>query len=174
MKRNLIIGSMIVAIALPTAVLAAKDGSKGHHSSKNMFEQLDANKDGEVSLEEMTLKTTEKFQKLDKDRNGTVSIEEMSVRQKEFFTKLDTDGSGTISQDEAKAFRKMKREMRQERRAERLMERFDTNKDGKISREEYQAIAMERFDAADTKNAGFLTIEEVTDLAPNRGKKHPG
>lgn len=174
MKCNLIIGSIIFAIALPTAVLAAKDGNKGHHSSKSMFEQLDANKDGEISLEEMTLRTTEKFQKLDKDGNGTVSVEEMSVRQKEFFTKLDADESGTISQEEAKAFREMKREMKQERHAARLMERFDTSKDGKISREEYQAIVMERFDAADTKDAGFLTIEEVTDLAPKKGKKHPG
>jgi Ca2+-binding EF-hand superfamily protein len=174
MKRKLIIGSLIAALAVPAITAVAKDGpSKGHHGAK-MFERLDTNKDGEISFEEMTVKSSERFEKLDKDGNGTISVEEMTVRKKEFFDKLDADGSGTISQEEAKAFREKKGERKKERHATRIMERFDADKDGKISREEYQSVVMERFDNADTDGTGFITIDQVQDLRGKMKKKQDG
>ncbi len=172
MKRKMIVGGLIAALALPAVAIAAKDGGHGGGPKHGkMFERLDTNKDGEISLEEMNASMSERFGKLDADGSGTITIEEMSVKRQEFFNKLDTDNSGTISQEEAKAARELRREMKKERRATRIMERYDTDKDGKISREEYQAVVMERFDNADTDNSGFITIEQVQNLGGKMKKK---
>ncbi|MDF2365680.1 EF-hand domain-containing protein [Sneathiella sp.] len=169
MKRKIIIGSVIAALAIPALAYAATDGApKGPHKG-GIFERLDTNKDGEITLEEMTAKSTERFSKLDKDGNGTISIEEMTVRKQEFFDKLDTDGSGSISKEEASAFHEMKREKRKERHATRMLEILDTDKDGTVTKEEFAAASDKRFDAADGNNDGVLSADELQQMGP---KKH--
>jgi len=75
-------------------------------------------------------------------------------------------------------FRDMKRAekhaKKKEYRAARVMEKFDTDKDGKISRTEYEAVVMERFDNADTDNTGFITIDQVQNLGGHKSKKQDG
>ncbi|PHQ68776.1 MAG: hypothetical protein COB93_09760 [Sneathiella sp.] len=175
MKHKIIVGSLIAALALPVVAFAAKDGPhKGPHGAK-MFEHVDVNKDGQITIEEMTVQTTERFNKMDVDNSGSITLDDMLARQQEMFDKLDKDGSGSISQEEAKAFRGIKRAekhaMKQEKRAAYVMERFDTNGDGKISRAEYEAVVMERFDNADTDKAGFITIEQVEGLKLQKKKQ---
>jgi len=43
------------------------------------------------------------FQKLDTDSNGTVSLEEARAGQNRWFARLDTDGDGMISREEFQA-----------------------------------------------------------------------
>lgn len=48
---------------------------------------------------------------------------------------------------------------------------LDTNKDGKISLQEYQANTEQRFNKADTNRDGFLTQEELqADVAAGKEK----
>ncbi|MBO0332301.1 EF-hand domain-containing protein [Sneathiella sp. CAU 1612] len=169
MKRKIIIGSMIAALAIPALAIAATDGPhKGHHKG-DIFERLDTNKDGEISFEEMTVRSTERFSRLDKDGNGTISVEEMTVKKKEFFDKLDKDGNGSISKEEARAFHDMKREMRKERHASRMLEILDIDKDGVVTKEEFAAASDKRFEAADGNKDGVLSAEELQNMGP---KKH--
>lgn len=44
---------------------------------------------------------------------------------------------------------------------ERMIERLDINEDGKISKEEVDAVRDERFAKFDTDNSGGLSIEEI-------------
>ena len=178
MKRKIIIGSMIAALTIPALALAATDGPpKGHHKGHHkgeIFERMDTNKDGEISFEEMTAKSTERFSKLDKDGNGTVSFEEMTVEKKEIFDKLDKDGNGSISKEEAKAFHELKREMRKERHSKRILEILDTDKDGTVSKEEFAASSDERFQKADENNDGVLSGDELQKMGPKKGGMKKG
>ncbi len=174
MKRKIIIGSMIAALAIPALAMAATDGPhKGPHKG-GIFERLDTNKDGEITFEEMTAKSTERFSKLDKDGNGTISIEEMTVRKQEFFDKIDKDGNGSISKDEASAFHEMKREERKERHASRMLEILDTDKDGAVTKEEFAAASDKRFEAADSNNDGVLSADELQKMGPKKHSKKKG
>ena len=55
------------------------------------------------------------------------------------------------------------------------MERFDTNKDGKITREEYTAGRgmASFFDNFDTNKDGVLTVEEILEGMSQRKKPLP-
>ncbi|MZR29319.1 EF-hand domain-containing protein [Sneathiella litorea] len=174
MKRKIIIGSMIAALAIPALAIAATDEHpKGHHKG-DIFERLDTNKDGEITFEEMTVKSTERFSKLDKDGNGAISIEEMTVRKKEFFDKLDTDNNGTISKEEARAFHKVKREERKERHAGRIMKILDADGNGTVTKEEFAAASDKRFEEADSNNDGLLSADELQKMGPKKGGMKKG
>ena len=174
MKRKIIIGSLIAALSVPALALADTGGpEKGTHKG-DIFERLDTNKDGQISFEEMTVKSTERFQKLDADGNGSISVEEMTAGKKEFFNKLDTDGNGLISPEEAKAFHELKREMKKAEHDARLMKYLDTDGNGIISKEEYEAISIKRFEGADTNGDGTISADEVSNLMPAKGKMHKG
>ncbi|MCF8466466.1 MAG: EF-hand domain-containing protein [Sneathiella sp.] len=172
MKRKIIIGTLVAALALPTLALAAPDGpDKGPHKG-NIFKRLDTNKDGQISFDEMTAKSIERFQKLDKDGGGSITLEEVTVAKKEFFNKLDKDGNGMISPEEAKAFHEMKREMKKAEHNARLMKHLDTDANGTISKEEFEAVSIKRFEGADTNGDGTISADEVSNLMPAKGKMH--
>ena len=125
MKRNTIIAVLLttgVAIAGATAVSAQGPGQR----SGERFERLDANNDGELTLEEMTAKQAAMIEEADADGNGAVSKAEMQafrqakraernpdrnddgvIDRTEFlnaaqdrFDRLDADGDGLLSEDE--------------------------------------------------------------------------
>ena len=174
MKRKIIVGSVIAALAIPALAYAAADATpKGPHKG-GIFERLDTNKDGEITFEEMTAKSSERFSKLDKDGNGSISVEEMTFRKKEFFDKLDADGSGSISKEEARAFHEMKREERKERHSARMLEILDTDNDGTVTKEEFAAASDKRFEAADTNNDGVLSGDELRQMGPKKHGKKKG
>lgn len=110
MKRHLPLALatlLLMGAALPAA---AEDGPKGPHEGgprgergAKMFEQADANKDGELTKEEM-LKAHE-------------------ARMDKMFSELDSDKSGTLSKPELdKGREKMRAEMK-ERFKERMNNR---------------------------------------------------
>ena len=52
-------------------------------------------------------------------------------------------------------------------RVEHMLEEFDTNKDGKLSKDEVPEGMRDRFDAADTNHDGFLDLEELKRMFSN-------
>ena len=105
---------------------------------------LDANRDGKISKEELA-KAGEKFSELDRDKDG-------SLDPRELF------GSGPGPRPEGNRPGQFNREGF----AAGLMERFDTNKDGKLSGDEIPERGKERFLAWDKNKDGELTKEEIT------------
>jgi len=93
------------------------------------FAQVDTDKDGKISKEEMAAQ----FDRLDANKDGQLSRDELrsawAGRRHHHGPRVDTDGNGQISRDEAKA-------------APRLSQNFDAidaNKDGSLSRDELHA-----------------------------------
>jgi len=124
----LILGS---GLALAGSVLAGTDCHEGKGADR--MSQLDANKDGKVSLAELIASKQSWLSTVDGNKDGVA-------------TRAEIDAS------------------LQARRTEHIDQMFteqDTNKDGRISREESRMPAR-WFASIDTNNDGILTREELT------------
>lgn len=110
------------------------------------FGQLDTNKDGKITAEELNQGRADKVKSLDADGNGTISLDEYTAyfkaqrdavetpRDTARFKALDADGDGQLSAAEL-----IVRPMPM-----RMIERMDANKDGAVTQEEFDA-AKARF-----------------------------
>lgn len=109
------------------------------------------------------------FQRLDRDGDGAVTAEEFNTASERMFNRLDRDGNGELTiparGDTAKAGKgEAKTAKRGHRRggrgAERLMERFDSDKDGKITRAEFDEVRLSLFGNADADSNQSVSLEE--------------
>lgn len=151
MKRIFVVSALVAAIAIPSAVYAAKHSDKrGDDQVQHMFEKFDTNKD------------------------GVLSKAELPERMQRHFDKVDKDGNGSLTKDEAM----LAHQERKEKRLTEMMMRFDTNSDGKVSEAEVVAFATEKFKKADENGDGSLTKEEIMKMGSmmrsggHHGKKH--
>lgn len=188
MKSSYFIGGVIVAALSVTAMSAS---AKGNGEGRKMrgpqvtFEQLDTNGDGFVTAEEMQAHAESRFMALDTDGDGAVSLEEMKAKfaqgqgdkkkgergakkMEKMFSKMDANGDGKLTADEMKP---------KGDRHTKMIERLDTDKDGKISKAEFDAHKAERegkraerkakmFKKLDTNGDGVISEEEF-----NAGKR---
>jgi hypothetical protein len=142
MKRTTF-STLIVTTALVIAVPFAAQAERGHNrhggpDSEHM-KAVDTNGDGDISKEEIQAFRTTMFNAADADQDGALTLDEMTLhhdtmeaqrkaeRQARMFEKLDADGNGMVSAAEFAA------------RPMRGMERFDTDGDGTVSDEEREA-----------------------------------
>ena len=123
------------------------------------FNTIDANGDGVITPSEMATAQRESLDAqndgimnlLDKDGNGSVSNEEYMTfygklatgdkeleQVKQQFNNLDKDGSGDISANELGSFR----EGSLDRENTEFFQAVDTDKDGQISKKEYDAFVQ--------------------------------
>jgi Ca2+-binding EF-hand superfamily protein len=122
-----LLGLALISLTLP----ALAEGGKHH---KRMFERLDANKDGMISLEEFQPpgKHQGPMEKADSNNDGAVTLEEMQAmraakmaehdaRMTERFTMMDTNGDGAVTQEEAR---------------QTMFNHMDANQDGQLSADE--------------------------------------
>lgn len=124
------------------------------------------------------------FARLDANRDGTVTAPELSARKQargarqggvdrvaKRFARMDADGNGAITLAEmrgAQAKRAERVAERGGRGANRGIGRMDTNRDGAISRAEFQANALARFARLDADRNGAVTPSERSDARQNR------
>lgn len=80
------------------------------------------------------------------------------------FDKLDTNKDGFVDQAEMAAGSKD----RLDYWAKHLLHRFDANKDGKITLEEFDHFAKERFAANDLNDDGKITVDELPPMMRHR------
>lgn len=155
------------------------------------FTSADADGNGEVSLEEFKAAFLERsgdrmvraFQFLDRDGDGTVTQEEIDQVANRMFNRLDRDGNGTVERvrgprggSEGERSERADRGERGERHGPRghhmgrggpgkmFLGLFDTDGDGKVTREEFDAKRGELFALADTNGSGSFTLEEFAPL----------
>lgn len=113
------------------------------------FQGLDTSKDGSLSKAEVDAAQVRAHQR-------ATAVVAQRVTQE--FTKLDTDKNGQLSLAE---FRAGARQVRNDPNASaEAMKSFDTNKDGKISAEEYRRPLLASFDRIDTNKDGAISAAE--------------
>lgn len=102
------------------------------------FEELDADKDGTVTQDEMLAHAKGRFDAVDTDGNGQITLEEMQAQARQradamaaqMLKRMDQNGDGVLSFDEMPG-------QRRESRMERMFSRFDADGDGSVSQDEF-------------------------------------
>jgi len=118
-----------------------------------------------------------KFDELDKNKDGKLTKDEMPARHghghdrrghgpREAMSRLDTDKDGRISRAEATAA---------EGRMATRFDQMDANKDGYVDRADHEIRVKQRkdewFAAADTDKDGKLSRAEVDAVKPRHGER---
>ncbi|MFX0543748.1 EF-hand domain-containing protein [Roseovarius sp. S4756] len=109
-----------------------KHGGRHGEMMRTVMGQIDADKDGTVTMEEIDAFRAAKLAEIDASGDGALSIEEFDTlyremtrsRMVDMFQKLDADGDGVISSEEMDS------------RVGRMVERMDRNDDGVLSAED--------------------------------------
>ena len=142
---------------------------------------------GPMTRAEVSQKAAERFQKMDLNSDGVLDLADRELRREQRIARLDTDGNNAISKAEREAAREARQERRAQRMAERgqsadagerrgrgkhhrgmrgwhrgggMMAKADTNGDGRLTLQEFQAHALARFDRADADSDGTVTQAE--------------
>jgi len=157
MKRTtLIAAASLIAIAATSVIATAHDRGNGERGGPRdgrggpvvMFEKLDANGDGSITMEEVQGAGAARFAEADANGDGQLSAEEMAAasegrraermadRIAKRIEKHDANGDGTLSLEEATA-------AAQGSRLEEMFERFDADGDGNVTKAELEQ-AMEK------------------------------
>lgn len=114
------------------------------------FAAIDANKDGKVTSAEI-----EQLRRARLDERGRQAN---AAR----FNQLDKDKNGSLSQQEFAAMIGTSPRIN----AKPLVTRFDKNKDGALTREEYRVGSLGDFERRDVNKDGMLAPDEVRGLIP--------
>jgi Ca2+-binding EF-hand superfamily protein len=152
------------AVPLPSWFIEIDTAKKGEVARADFlkyrmksFEDLDANKDGKISLEEF-LKLAEP--PYSNDVPGGPSLEERRNRIRSAFQNLDLNGSGFIERAEAEAPIQVE------------FNNYDTDRDNKITEPEIRAImqrlaqrqAAERQQAEAERRKGLMALNDLIDM----------
>lgn len=130
----------------------------GMMNMMNMMERYDANKDGNVSREEVEQNRTSWHGEFDTDKNASLSLQEfqalwLKARHEEMvreFQQFDRDGNGQVTLDEYKA------------PVVQMVTRMDRNGDGMIGKDDHMRgrgkrhhMQMQDGEDSDTKEDGM-------------------
>jgi Ca2+-binding EF-hand superfamily protein len=137
------------------------------------FDKLDTNKDGKLSREELE-QGAALLQPKRQPSDVVFILIEMSdsdescaselQRIYDVLRKLDKNNTGKIDPAALKAVRL---ELVEER-VDAIIKELDTNKDGKISRDEARGMLKQNFDLIDTNKDGFIDRAELLRAATER------
>jgi Ca2+-binding EF-hand superfamily protein len=112
------------------------------------------------------------LEKLDTDKDGAVSKAEFEAKRNADFTAADTNKDGNVSAAELSAFHEKKMAERKAEREKRMYDRLDANKDGKVTKGEFEGAGM--FDRMDTNKDGKIAADEMMAHGKGSHRGHGG
>jgi Ca2+-binding EF-hand superfamily protein len=141
----------VAATALATAAYAA--GPNGGHGG--FLKSADLNKDGAIDQTEFQTTRDKWFADLDADKDGFVTADELKAfgdKMHAEWAKKHGDQAATDNPDANKKHGDF---------SQRILNRVDTDKDGKISKAEFDAEGSKLFAKLDENSDGKITESEM-------------
>jgi len=165
-----LLSTTVMAQPQPKGPPAHANGGMPHGKSfKHMFNYLDADADGRVSLDEAVdahrSRAVQMFGHIDQNEDGEVTLEELQQGRQNHHERhgnIDKDAFKTCLEDE------LGEDLPERPTPEARFNAIDTDQSGSISEEEFLAHSLDewqqRFDAADVDESGDLDEDEVKAL----------
>jgi Ca2+-binding EF-hand superfamily protein len=152
-------------IALITAITMCVSGAA-----------LAGNGAGKQGNKNHAARAEKRFQNLDKNNDGKVTAAELNQSLAARFVKMDTNKDGFLSKEDRKQVGKKgkkagKKAGKRGAKMAKRMNRLDTNKDGKISAVEFQAVGPVMFKKLDKNGDGVITKDEMKQGRKGHGKR---
>ncbi len=105
MQSKLVLKLLAVAALAGVAAGAVEAREPGMPRSERTFERLDANKDGELAVDELGSRSERRFMRLDADKDGRVTRAELEdwlnrLTARRILEHMDADKDAAVSQEE--------------------------------------------------------------------------
>ncbi|MFZ1347367.1 MAG: hypothetical protein WBB13_10130 [Tabrizicola sp.] len=111
---------------------------------------------------------TEMFDTMDADKDGKLTYAEMEAHRKAEFAAADTNGDGVLSPEELSARALARFQEKLAERTQRMLDTMDNDGNGSLSEAEMgEGPGMRNFARIDADNDGFVTRDEI-----QAGMKH--
>ncbi len=108
---SLTAASLLLASGIGVAAAVAHE-DHGQHRGHGMFQRIDSDASGGISLQEAQAAALERMARFDANGDGTVTKTEMEAFAAERFVIMDADGNGQVTHEEARSAMKAWREER--------------------------------------------------------------
>lgn len=163
-----VMGTAIAAIIAPVPASAqgpaAVETTRAQAETRadSRFDRIDLNKDGVLDAEDRQTRHRARFDAMDSNGNGAISFDEFEALRGKAQEKL-ADAGAKRGENRRGAGRSGARRGGVGRGGfgQHQMARLaDANSDGKVSKQEFRTLAMQRFERADTDNDGTISVEE--------------
>jgi collagen type III alpha len=141
-------------------------------SPEEFIKRFDKNGDGVLTKEELPPRLAAAFERFDTDKNGSLDKQEVGEMLKTLRARLASEAKPPETKPVAKPAETKpsteKTDPRVEAIVNDILERMDTNKDGKVSKEEAKGPLAANFARFDTNGDGFLDRNELRQVAQRR------
>ena len=118
----------IRTLSVFAAVTALTGAALAHGAGGRMFEKMDTNNDGKVTLAEAQAGAQARFTALDKNKDGAISQDELEGGKGRMLKHADANNDGKVTLAELQA------------EGQKWFSRLDKNNDKVITKEEVQAL----------------------------------
>lgn len=118
---------------------------------------------------------TQMFDAIDADSDGKVTLAELQAHRKAEFAAADTNGDGALSPEELSAHQMAKMQARMAERTQAMLDNMDNDGNGSLSEDEMgQGPGERHFARLDTDNDGAISKAEAEAAMEHRGKRRHG
>lgn len=149
MSKKIVLIAGVLLAAGSVAAISAPHFRGGHHRHGAMF--------GDMGDGVRQVRLGERLRDMDADKDGAVTLEEFLARRAPTFTRFDKNNDGAVDAAEFDAAAKESSDYW----IKRFIKRFDADKDGKISQDEFARARKERFAMRDLNDDGRLGLEDM-------------
>lgn len=159
-KKSAIVALAVLGALMGTVALAEKGGM-------GMGGGMDGEGRGAM--------LTQMFETIDADSDGKVTLAELQAHRKAEFAAADSNGDGALSPEELSAHQLARMQARMAERSQAMMDNMDNDGNGSLSEDEMgQGPGERNFARLDTDNDGAISKAEAEEAMQHRRKRGHG